>query len=542
MSARYRLLREDLPDFQASGQGLFETEPKKIRAWIESLPRANAAAAQQQLRQALESIAAQKLSGGSRLAALEELRAAVLEQCRLLENSYSTSPLPLPAEQARAASSAEIFHLLLAHSYRQAVHDLCAPSGSVPFLRGGAVAQALARSAQHYARSLALAWRIYHPARPKAWQGLHRIYRFAAELKLDGKAVEDPVLGLSGNRSVADTYLQCLLVAITNPYGYVPAEQDAMWSLVCAYFGRCGLHAKLPYDNAPVVPDDADHGPGMSRDDEAGSLWIDLRPFIGDVEQAQARLKDGFADLVPGRGASLRLSEDELVRLRRAFGLLAARRHARLPGGYGIDSVVGLSALHFYLSGQRDFETFLRETNQGQVHVNDRASWASGGGDAQRLPRIPAQVMDQSLGGYRVVWRSAEQARIRVGELVGLSFADPDEVPEWMVGIVRWLRYEIDGRLSAGIELLSRRSAPVALRAGTQVSNAPLRAVELSLAEGERRFLAPAALDGHAERIDVVLAGEPGKPDSVARQSIEHYRMTLNTGEYVLLQTAGAAA
>lgn len=540
MSAAYRLLREDLPDFQESVQGQFQTDPKKIRAWIEALPRANAAATQKQLRQALESIAAQKLSGGIRLAALEELRAAVMEQCRLLEGSYATSPLPLPQTLAQSANAAEVFHLLLAHSYRQAVHDLCAPSGSVPFLRGGAVVQALARSALHYARSLALAWRIYHPARPKAWQGLHRIYRFAVEVKLEGKPVDDPVLGAAGNRSVADTYLQCLLVSITNPYAYSPGEQDEMWALVCAYFGRCGLHGKPPHDNAPVVPDDADHGPGVARDDEAGSLWVDLRAFIDDVEQALGRLHDGFADLVPGRGASLRLSEDELLRLRRAFGLLAARRYQRLPGGHAIDTVVGLSALHFYLAGQRDFDTFLRETSQGQVHVNERAVWASSGGDAQRLPRIPAQVMDQSLGGYRIVWANAEQARIRVGELVGLSFTDPDETPEWMVGIVRWLRYEIDGRLSAGVELLSRRSAPVALRAGVEVSNAPLRAVELSLQDGERRFLAPSTLDGHAARIDVVLASESGA--AVAAQPIERYRMTLNTGEYVLLQTAGAAA
>lgn len=543
MSTAYQLLRADLPEGN-SRHGQFQTDPKKVKAWVEALPRANAAGTQQQLRQALESLAAQALSGGQRLAVLEELRPAVLEQATLLEGSYATSPLPLMPEHARAAEAAESFQLLLAHGYRGAVADLCAPSGSVGFLKGGSVALALVRAAGHYSRSLALVWRIYHPARPGAWQGLHRIYRFAAEVKLDGKAVEDGA-GAGALRDVQSLYLQALLVSITNPYGYSQSEQDAMWSLVRAYLGRCTLSRSAPYDNAPVVPDDADHGPGTSRPGESNSLWINLKPFEDDVDNALSQLNDGFGELVPGRGASLRLSEDELWRLKRAFGLLAARRYARLSGSHMIDTVVGLSALHFHLSGQRDFDTFLRQSTQSQVHVIDRAAWASAGGDAQRLPRIPAQVMDQSLGGYRLVWHTAEQARIRIGELVGLTFCEPDEVPEWMVAVVRWLRYENDGSLSAGVELVSRRTAAVALRAGNDVSSGPLRAVELSHDSGERRFLAPSGLDGHAARIEVVLDAESSLFGEVVnvREHLADYHFTMNTGEYVVLQArAGAAA
>lgn len=543
MSVSCRLLREELPQFTRSGMGDFHADPRKVKTWVELLPRANAAGTQKQLRQALESLLMQKLPSGQRLAALEEMRPAVLEQCRLLEDSYASSPLPLLPELARAAEMAESFHLLLAHGYRLAVNEFCGPSGSVPFLRGAAVTQALVRATGHYSRSLALAWRIYHPARSKAWQGLHRLYRFASEVKLETKPVEDSNAA-SGPRTVRDLYLQTLLVAITNPYGYSPSEQDAMWTLVVSYLTACGLHARLPHDNAPAIPEDADHGPGAARDDENSALWIDLRPFIGDVEQALARLKDGYAELVPARGKGLRLSEDELLRLRRAFGLLAARRYTRLPGGHVVDTVVGLSALHFYLAGQRDFDTFIRQSSQSQVQVVDRAAWASGGGDAQRLPRLPATAMDQSLGGYRLVWQSAESARIRVGELVGITFADADETPEWMVAVVRWLRYEADGSLSAGVELVSRRSAAVALRADAETGSGPLRALELSPQEGARRFVAPGALDGHAARIEVVMDADAltGMDASAARQFLDRYRFIMNTGEYVVLQASESGA
>src|SRR5690606_33713116 len=128
MSESYRRLREDLPA-PAVG-GTFAADPKKVKAWVAALPRANAQAAEQELQKALERLLAQRLEGGQRLAALEELRAAVLESIGLLEAQYATNPLPLPADKARAAGAAEQFHLLLAHGYRMAAAGPVPPAGS----------------------------------------------------------------------------------------------------------------------------------------------------------------------------------------------------------------------------------------------------------------------------------------------------------------------------------------------------------------------------------------------------------------------------
>jgi hypothetical protein len=544
MSDSYKRLGEDLPD-RVDGDGVFVAEARKVKAWVAALPRANAQATGQSLSRALESLVSQRLSGTQRLGALEEMRSAVIESINLLERQFSANPLPLPPDKARAAAGAESFHRMLGHGYRRAAHDICAPSGAVPFLKGGSVLQSLERAAWHYSRALALAWRVYRAPGAGAWQGLHRVHRFAAVLKLDRKLVDDRAAGAS--QDVNTIYVQTLLLAAINPYAFGQSEQDTLWPITRGYAARCGLSEQPPDGLAPVVPDDADRGPGPGAGDESHSAWLDLRAFADDVDRAMLRVRDGQSELNPSPGAAVRVGNDLLIRLRRAFGQIAARGLTRLPAGHRLDTVLGLSGLHYFLAGQRDFDTFMRQSAQGTVHVIAGAAWTQGAAGMTKVPRFTGKVLDQSLGGYRMAWDSAEQARARVGELVGLNFGDQGDDQEWMVGVMRWLRYEDDGGLSAGVELLSRRASPVALRvvSADGGSRQLSRAVEIFPIDGTRGrcFLSNASVES-GSRIEVIhdVSSQfpeiaPGGPDVLSDVEV-----LLNAGDYVLLGEHQAVA
>ena len=537
MSECYRRLGDNLP-IRTDGAGVFVADARKVKAWVAALPRANAQASEQELSRAVESLVSQKLSGTQRLGALEEIRSAVVESVNLLERQFATNALPLPPDKARAAAVAETFQLMMAHGYRRAAHDICAPTGAIPFLKGSAVLQALERAAWHYSRALALAWRVYRPPGPGAWQGLHRVHRFAAQLKRDRKLVEDAAAGAA--QDVNTLYLQTLLLAAVNPYAFGQSEQDALWPITRGYAPRCGLSEQPPDGLAPVVPEDADRGPGPGAGEESHSLWLDLRAFADDVERALARVRDGQAELSPGPGAGVRVGNDLLIRLRRAFGQIAARGLARLPAGHRLDTVLGLSGLHYFLAGQRDFDTFMRQSAQGTVHVVAGAAWTQSAAGMTKVPRFPGKALDQSLGGYRMVWESAEQARARVGELVGLNFGDEGGEQEWMVGVMRWLRYEDDGSLSAGVELLSRRASAVALRvvSADGGSRQLSRAVEIFPIDGTRGrcFVSNASIES-GSRIEVIHDIASRFPELSARgpDLLPEVEVLLNAGDYVLI-------
>jgi hypothetical protein len=534
MSQGYRLLSEGIPGALGLSTASFPADARRTRAWIAALPRANAGATQQSLAQALDSLAGQRLDGGTRLAVLEELRIAVGESLGLLKREYAGSALPLAPAKAAAARQVEEFHTALAHAYRRAAVEFCAPSGNVPMLRGGSVALALARAAWHYKEALSVAWRVYRAPSAGIWQGLHRVYGFAVEAKLDGRGADDALAGAPVE--VRTVYLQSLLMAISHPLAFSQAEQDQLWQATAEFAPRCTLAGRAPEDNAPVVPGDADRGPGPGVVGEAASRWLDMAPFVAEVDAALARARDGASLLMPARGQGIRVSVEFLRRLKRSFGLSAARTHRRLPATHGMRSVFGLSALHFHLAGQRDFDAFMRHATQHIVHQPDRANWVGGGG--ARVPVHEARVLDQSLGGYRLAWDHAEQIRARVGELVGLTLSDGDELPEWMLGVVRWLRYENDGGLSAGVELLARRALAVGLR--LEDGSEPLRALQMDAMQddGDMHFLAPNTLDCGATRIEVVrdesacdLKGEAGVEEILAGVDV-----LLNAGDYALLR------
>lgn len=541
MSDVYRLLREDSSEPKSSSSGRFHSDARKVKAWVAALPRANAQATRKELELALENLAGQKLAGSQRLAALEEMRPAVLESVGLLQQQYAGSALPLPAAKSEAAHRAEGFHLLLAHGYRKAAAEICAPAGKIPMWRTSAVTQALARSAWHYSNALAVAWRIYRAPSAGAWQGLHRVHRFARQLKLESRPVADALA--AAPVVVHAQYLQTLVMAITNPLAFSQIEQDSLWQIARSFLSRCALMQQSPEDNAPVVPEDADRGPGPGASEESHAQWLDIRAFSSEVDASLLRARDGFSEIIPGRGLGIRVSVDMLQRLKRAFGLAAARNHKRLSAGHSLRTVIGLSGLHFHLCGQRDFETFMRQAaTQMAVPFDDRADWAASSTDAARVPVHSASALDQSLGGYLMAWDNANQIRARVGELVGISLAEADDDSEWMIGIVRWLRYESDGGLSAGVELLSRRAMPVALRLHDRdgMAKAPVRALELQnlLDDESGCFLAATSLDGEAARIEIIreAADSMIEPRPVAEDMLAALDALLNAGDYAVLR------
>ena len=542
MTLSYRRLNDGLPTSGGEALRRFPSDPRSARAWVAALPRANGQATQMELSDALDSLAGQQLKSTQRLWVLEELRPAVLESIDLLKRQFVGSPLPLPGLKARAAQHAETFQLDMAAAYRKAAAEICAPEGKIPMLRGAAVTKALLRSAWHYRHAAEFAWRLYRAPSAGVWQGLHRVYRFAAERRLEARQIDD--VGANQSQTVQSLYLQALLMSVAHPLAYSQTEQDTLRKLAKEFAGLCSLQSSAQNALAACVPEDADQGLGQRIEEESDPLWLDLAAYKIEVDDALARVRDGYAEIIPGRSPGIRVAEDLLLRLQRAFGMAAARTHSRRFAGHTLQTVFGLSALHYYLSGRRDFETFIRQVTSHEHHYHDRASWAVSGPEAAKVASYPAKVLDQSLGGYRMSWDQAQQIRARVGELIGVNFAEDGGDPDWMLGIVRWLRYEPNNALMAGVDLLSRRTIAIGLRMGDGLTVAPgkpaLRAVALeAMTAGEAMtYLVAGESPATPARVEIVRDDDNLSLDYLPDESFIVVMSALNMGDYSLLKPA----
>jgi len=550
-----------LPERHAPGTGAFASDTRSVRAWVQALPMANFANAAKRLLEGLQQLNRQRVDAVQRLDALEILRAPALQLAASTERQILGSTFPLPASKAGLGELALQFQRELALGYRIVLVELCAPNGAVGFLRSKQVVLAGARAMVHGHEHLAKAYLLYQTPPSGAWQTLHDVYRFLASVRLDDRAVDDPMH--AGGASARATYVQALLLALVNPYRYTQREQTE----IDAFVRTLAPHAELRSSGAGAgdvfVDADADRGPGYLPeervDEQRDVLALHVAAVIAFIEGQIAHLPPG------ARTASFRLRggiavpvEVDLAR-RIAAGLAARseRGHERLAGGYELDSVIGLHDLHYVLAGDEDFEDFLRRVRGQSISLSEsdrRAAWRMGGGDGVRGTRQRARVVDQGLGGYRLLWErasSGESVRVRVAELVGLALPEPDTdaAPDWMVGVVRWIRIDDQGRVDAGVELLALRALAIGARAvgGDDLRAATLRGVllaepSLDPRAGYSALLTSTEIDRTTTMVELSLPTDTqGAPAPARVELVEGIDVVEATGVYQHFALPGAA-
>jgi hypothetical protein len=551
MNDAYQRLREDLPTRRPPEASSFPTDPRRVKAWVDALPRANQQATLRQLTEALESMKGLRLEGPQRLLALETLRPSILDGIGLLDRSLQGSTFPLPAPKAQVAEQIQAFHRELAFGYRLAVVEFCAPSGSIPFLKGAQVALALERAIHHGGRDLASSYFLYQTPAPGVWLALNALFRFAQQVRSDDKAVEEPAERMA--LSPRQAYAQALLLALSNPYRFSQREQAELWPVTRDLAAHVELHSHRPGEDAFAISPSADRGPGYLPEERAAGddavLWMGLASLRAALEVPLQGETGGMVHVRFRQGTTIVAPAELLRRLRAGWGQASTRGHQRLGAGQALDTVIGLSALHFYLAGHQDFDTFLRQVRGvGANESGDRAAWAQSHADIGRVPVARATVLDQSLGGYRLSWSREESLRARVGELVGVAIAGDEDARDWMVGVIRWLRFDPHGEVDAGIELLARRAHAVGLRSvdARGAPKPPLRAIQIDAlrrtGQGAVHFVAPALLDIQAPRLEVARAvdADDFEQAEAPLSTCSDILVLENAGDYLLLSAQPA--
>ncbi len=553
MSDAYVQLGERLPPRASQASGSVPIDAKGVAAWVDALPRANQQATLQQLIAAFQVWRGAMMLGPQRASVMEAVRPVALESIALIERALQSATFPLTPQRAQMAETCQTLHRELALGYRMALHEFLAPTGSVPFLRGGAAAGLAVRSTWHYSRLLMLSYFLYRVPPDDCWFGLHSVYRFAHHAGLLSKQVQEAVEGAP--RTVAQLYQQAILLALSNPYRFSQREQGELWGLTRELGALLQLAEKQSAQDSFMIPVDTDRGPGYTPEErESGNTlgyWFCVQPLrdVLDAPLTQAGV-EAVSVRLPQSRLPLQAPADLLRRLRAGWATAAERRARRLGATHSLDTVLGLIGLHFFLSGGTDFDTFTGEI-RGYLSqaATERASWAHTSSDSVRASRTKATVLDQSLGGYRLQWPREAGLRIRVGELIGLSIAHEEDDPLWMVGVVRWIRYSVDGSVDAGVELLARRAHAVSLRTLDPLGHpkAPQRGILVDwLRERNDQdavfVVAPSQIDLQAHRLEV---STPTEVDAIDPQtsSVQHYHdmsAIEQAGDYVLLRVRHA--
>ncbi|GEM_PF-296962 len=557
MSEWLKQLAGDWPDRHEPARGEFAFDAKGLRDWIDHLPLANPTATARQLLDALTAMDRLLIEPQQRLDALELLRGPVAHVVAALDRQIQIESFPLPPAKLQVARQSQDFETALAVGYCEVLHDLVAPTGKVPFLKGKSVALAATRALQHGSAVLAKAYLVYHTPPTGAWLRLHRVYVAAQALRIEDKAVADPLLGTDVEISPHDAYAQALLLALSNPYRYTQRELADVIGLTRTWAPFCTIAAGIGHDQAFAIETDQDGSLGYLPEERHAATYGVLS---FDPTSAAARIQKDIDLLLPGveqiefrlcGAAPVRVGRGFVERLLRCWNGNAEREHARLGAGHQLDTVVGLHGLHMLLAGGEDFDSFMRRVRGQAISIGERdttAAWINPINDQARALRQRARVLDQSLGGYRLIWDAGEAVRVKVGELIGLATPAPDDEPQdWMVGVLRWIRGDNEGRIDAGVELLARRAQPVGISAFDESGHPrpPMRALLLpddSNAEDGQMLIVPHLFDRHAREIEMTRPADPMDWQSTPSvQRLGRVRMRETSVAYLRILAGGTS-
>jgi len=468
-----------------------EATPRDLKRWIADLPKANIGETARQLYQGLGELNQLLTPSDNRLQLLELLRPEVYFVCQHLERNFLHQSIMLDERSRKISNLCQALQSHLAIGYKQIVLRI-APKYSKD--RAALVSTALQRAAHALKGQLVRAAQLYSSPPEHLWFEFHQLYRTACELQLQQRRVHDDLASLTTELSLEQTYIATLLLGSARCNQLRQNQIARLAEVLEPWSAQLRLHPGSPDNGLFAVSAELDVGPryrNMFRSEQrAGLLGFDPQPLVNTLE-AHLLHQDTSKPLPIPTG----LSFDTLQHLHASWGEAAERSFQRSVGQGNLTVCVGMSALHFYLGGERSFSDLLKHPGaraanfSNAVAKGEKDSWSQAfdaapqnneqflpyeeiqydhlGEDesstdaAPHYPTYALPVINHSPGGYCLAWPNEVPAELQAGEMLGIQ----DSVSlGWSIAVIRWIRQVRGGGTQMGIELVAPHAQPCGLQ------------------------------------------------------------------------------
>jgi hypothetical protein len=440
-----------------------ETRIARVGPWLDDVLKRSPVEAAGVIGDALAATNRVPLSESRRLELAEKYYAAAQNLWPNLERLFSRAPHPLSGNPLEAAKAALILSNELATAYK---HLLTHESGKRILLTGNRLLIALThRCLQCTARVLINSYLSYSPVPARTWHDAHAIYRFA----LDRGVHQTPIASDNPEATPERIYIQALLLALANPYGFLPGQLVQVTNYLLEQSHWAKITDVTPVHRlakaVAIIPVGHDFPPFSANKGgniEGSKLFL-LTFDLAFQLQEQLRVLDGGGAAPPSVGsdpAALAQYVALLRRLLRQWAIPPARQFNRLPSRARVVMCAGLSAVWQYSRG---------------THVNV-ANAPTG-----LPPMSGCQVINHTPAGYALRQIDTMHAPLRIGDLIALRVEGRNAL---QVAVVRWFRNTLRGSgLEFGCELLTDN--PEAAAAHAEGKETVLQHVVLLPDEGQ---------------------------------------------------------
>lgn len=463
----------------------FDYRSSSMERWVTALPAGNIGETARLVYGALQEVNRLDIPWKERQRFLEQLREPVSYVQESLVKRYTRMSLPLPPKAQRIAHLAQTLYLEMALGYKTAIEEML---GSSFLTRDNkALTELIHRAIRYLSHAILSAYQTYSPHPPNSWFELHMLYLHAEYKQLHRTPVMDTENKIVPESSIARAYKQLLLLALASPYRLRHGEAESIYNALARWAGHAQI---IPYTDPSasealfVVHMDSDDAPDYQLFNTRDCNTELCR--LVDTRQLSHILSDELAYQEQQKDTGT-LSVELMQRLIRSWGIAPRRHFTRAERNLRLEVVVGTNMLHQALAFESGDEslynkraTFQSRSVAGVSQPTTEDIWDIFAShtirksyDTYEKQQQPTQqnaphplirnwsIRNESAGGYRLASDNDQEAKVQVGELLGLR---SESGRRWEVGAVRWIRQSAEGGLEIGVQILAPEARPVRVR------------------------------------------------------------------------------
>ncbi len=493
-----------LPKQSKPTKSSFKFQAKAIDDWFDTLPLANIRIATKSIYQALKETNSQIAPYKNRLYFLEKIHKPITELADNLKKLNLNRDLPLNEKHTRIAMIINKLHNQISIGYKLVLRDLV--NCKLFFLcpsKEKLMAQVTERIIRHHSLSLIASYQFYSPHSIGLWSEIHHLFLFSQNKKLQAKKINDPTLSLKDVTTINNVYLQILLVSIADPYHMTQHHTYSIFKQLEEWSALAEIH---PYDNSEgksslVIDLSKDSMPSFIAPqdvDDPKNIWtlntskLDYAHLIVHFHGQQTQTTEINAEL--------------LKQLSLSWGIAPRRQHSRCPAKAKLKVAIGLNNVHYVLNGNsepdwiqgsvdnEDNVLILSENNPisigfnthaveptakindvwGEVFLNkslsaeddtsdDNPGNKNGNSQQTKNPKEAQEwkMVNESIGGYCLLWDHDDSIQARVGELIAISHEVEKNDGSWFVGTIRWLKCTEAEKVQMGVQIIAPNAIAV---------------------------------------------------------------------------------
>lgn len=461
--------------------------------WAKSLPMANTGEASRRLYQAIREINGLDTSPADRFELLEIIRPYIHSVCKVLNKHFLQSSVSLNDKQLKIANLTQALQGHLATGYKMVVsHSLetFRPGDKAPKYFAKATHRAISDSGQILLR----AFQLYSQAPERSWFDVNQLYLMAELHQLEGIAIEDQQARYVHKSTIRDVFIRLHLLGTAKPSNLRQQDLAQLYE-ASEYWCSATSLTSAEDESALFIINLHRDRPGQYRQHIRDAQKSSFRS-LNTQKLVQALKVHSSAPSEAKVHVPEKTNESLLVHAIESWGIHWQRSFRRVPTDGGLSVCIGLSALHYFTAGMRDFDQVSmkmkpvmnehgRTVDTGRNMSTD--AWAdafdAGGSrmpenldvgldaiefitkhqaeeeeDSQpktRYNSYKVTLINTSPGGYCLHWIGDVPSAIQAGELIGVQEGG---IRHWSIGVIRWIRHLRDQGTQLGVELLAPKA------------------------------------------------------------------------------------